>query len=76
MGLLSPERQDTITTIFAEERVAKLRRYTTRSIKESFTIYNIEHIYALHPKWAVPRAPRDVRLRAYCANFEVFVVTL
>lgn len=81
----SANKKDTIPVTVAGEKVVKVKRYMTRSIKETFALYKKEHsgfhigrskFYALRPTWVVPHPPRDVCLCVYCANFELCVVTL
>lgn len=81
----SANKKDTITVTVAGEKVVKVKRYMTRSIKETFALYKKEHsifhigrskFYALRPKWVVPHPPRDVCLCVYCANFELCIITL
>ena len=81
----SANKKDNISITIKGEKMLKLKRYMTRSIKETFDVYKkeypISHIgrskfYALRPKWVVPNPPRDVCLCVYCANFELCLVTL
>jgi hypothetical protein len=81
----SPNKNDTVTIVQNGEKITKIKRYLTRSIKETYNLFIRQYphsklgrskFYMLCPKEVMKQPPKNVCLCVYCENFKLCCVAL
>lgn len=78
----SPNKKDTRNVIENGVSVKKVKRFMTRTIKETYQLFKennpdlklgLTKFYSLKPKWVLPCPSQEVCLCIYCSNFDLLI---
>lgn len=81
----SPNKKDMKTVFLNGEKTQKVKRFMTRSVRETFELFRKNHpdmkisrskFYSLRPSWVIPAPAKIDCLCSHCANFDLMITAL